>query len=323
MSLNDCAGRAMGAIGSSKSWPPTGCPGMDGGSNGMLSNDCATNPHFCNATGVHLNYCDGASFASSSDSTPSVGAVTLHFRGADIFNATVARLLALGMGSAKEIILKGCSAGGLAVYLHCDLFAEMLRAAGSSARVVCMPDAGFFRMDYDTVAGKPLYTPEQQWVFEAQGVVQMDAGCVAAHVAKNDTWRCFFAEANLPHITTPLFVTQDLVDSWQMANVLALPCDMNANGKNPCNASYLAAVERFRTSMLAAYAPLVSSQTNGGFLSTCYQHCHQNIPNTWSKEIVESQTTQETFFNWWVGSPNKTLKSLVIDGAWRSNPYCA
>ena len=50
----DCQGRAKTAIGSSKSWPPAGCPGMDGGSNGMLSNDCATSP-FCNSTAVHMN----------------------------------------------------------------------------------------------------------------------------------------------------------------------------------------------------------------------------------------------------------------------------
>lgn len=295
---------------------------MDGGSNGMLSASCAVNPHFCNATGIHLNYCDGASFASSSAAMPVVGDVTLHFRGADIFNATFNRLLALGMGAAKEVILKGCSAGGLAVYLHCDLFAAMLRAAGSAARVVCMPDAGFFRMDYDTVAGAPHYTPEQQWVFEAQGVVQMDAGCVAAHAGSNDTWRCFFAEANLPFITTPLFVTQDLVDSWQMANVLALPCGMDANGKDPCNATYLAAVQKFRDSMVTAYAPLVGSSTNGGFLSTCYQHCHQNLQNAFTREQVQGQTVQDTFWNWWSGAPNKTMKTLVIDGDWRSNAFC-
>ena len=55
-SVSDCQGRAKTAIGSSKSWPPTGIPGMDGGANGMLSSDCAKNPHFCNATGVHMNY---------------------------------------------------------------------------------------------------------------------------------------------------------------------------------------------------------------------------------------------------------------------------
>ena len=239
-SVEDCKNRAKTDIGSSKKWPSTGCPGMDGGSNGMLSNDCETNPHFCNSTGIHMNYADGASFSSAAGFDAASG---LHFSGAFIFNATVAKLLTLGLGDAKEIVLKGCSAGGLAVYLHCDLFAAMMKEAGSSARVTCMPDAGFFRMDVPTVTGAPHYTPQQQWVYSYQGVVQMDAGCVAAHAATNDTWRCFFAEANLPYITTPLFVTQDTVDSWQMANVLSLPCDPGVAPTKPngCNATWDAA----------------------------------------------------------------------------------
>ena len=60
---------------------------MDGGSNGMLSNDCAVSP-FCNATAIHANYCDGASFASSRGYDAASG---LHFAGANILNATVAR----------------------------------------------------------------------------------------------------------------------------------------------------------------------------------------------------------------------------------------
>ena len=183
------------------------------------------------------------------------------------------------MGAAKEIILKGCSAGGLAVYLHCDLFADLMREAGSAARVTCMPDAGFFRYDINTTAGQPLYTPQEEWVYYAQGVVQMDKGCVAAHAATNDTWQCFFAENNLPYITTPLFVTQDLVDSWQMANVLALGCNPNAAAGAPsaCSAAQLADMQAFRQDMLDKFAPLVANPANGGFLSACYQHCHQNI----------------------------------------------
>jgi hypothetical protein len=130
VSVADCQGRAKTAIGSSKKWPQTGCPGMDGGSNGMLSNDCAVSP-FCNATAVHMNYCDGASFASSRGYDSSSG---LHFAGANILNATVSRLLKLGLGDATEVILKGCSAGGLAVYLHCARRARWTRAPRPQAR---------------------------------------------------------------------------------------------------------------------------------------------------------------------------------------------
>jgi hypothetical protein len=293
---------------------------MDGGSNGMFSNDCAVSP-FCNATAIHMNYCDGSSFASSRGYDAASG---LHFSGAFIFNATFARLLKLGLGDAEEIILKGCSAGGLAVYLHCDTFAAMLAAAGSKARVVCMPDAGFFRMDYPTFANVPHYTPEQQWVYTYQGVTLLDASCVAAHAATNDTWRCFFSEATLPFITTPLFVTQDLVDSWQMANVLALPCSLGKAGA--CNATELAAVSAFRASMLKAYAPLIASPTNGGYLSACYQHCHQNIAAVWTQELVANTTVRDAFMAWWTGKADGVV---LVDGEFGTNskcygtPYCA
>ncbi len=54
-SYSDCLGRSHSDIGSSTSWPASGCPGMDGGSNGMLSSNCQVNA-FCNATMAHLNY---------------------------------------------------------------------------------------------------------------------------------------------------------------------------------------------------------------------------------------------------------------------------
>ena len=57
---------------------------------------------------------DGGSFAGAL-AEPING---LYFRGAAIFDESVRRLLALGMSSAKNIILKGCSAGGLATYVR-------------------------------------------------------------------------------------------------------------------------------------------------------------------------------------------------------------
>lgn len=167
----------------------------------------------------------------------------------------------------------------------------------------------------------------------------LNAGCVAAHAATNDTWRCFFAEATLPFITTPLFVTQDLVDSWQMAvrlthphkpqnpnlttphthrqNILRLPCDLGKAGS--CNATVLAAVSAFRSSMVAAYAPLTSSRTNGGYLSTCLQHCHQNIDAIWTQELVANTSVRDAFMRWWTGAANGVV---LIDGEFGSNAHC-
>ena len=63
--------------------------------------------------------------------------VTLHFRGARVFEAMIANITAprsaggKGMGGAAEAILAGCSAGGLGVYLHCDAFAGLLAEANA------------------------------------------------------------------------------------------------------------------------------------------------------------------------------------------------
>jgi hypothetical protein len=44
-----------------------------------------------------------------------------------------------------QAILTGCSAGGLATFIHCDDFRNLLP---KSAKVKCMPDAGFFMDAY-------------------------------------------------------------------------------------------------------------------------------------------------------------------------------
>jgi hypothetical protein len=55
ISEEDCLARSATALGSSSQWPPSGCPSMDGGSNGMLSDSQAINPYFYNWNGVHVN----------------------------------------------------------------------------------------------------------------------------------------------------------------------------------------------------------------------------------------------------------------------------
>ena len=311
-SLSDCAGRSKSAIGSSKSWPKTGIPGMDGGANGMLSSDCSIN-RFCNASKVHYNYCDGASFASSAIA-PSIAPdnTTLWFRGAAIFDASVDATLSLGMSGAKKIILKGCSAGGLATILHADYFFNRIATEVPLARTVSMPDAGFFR-DHLTFSGQQSWSPLYKWVYAAQNVTQVNSDCLANY-AVSEQWHCFFAEYTLPFITSPLFMTQDLDDSWQMSNIYDIPCKPYIN----CNATEMQGLQDYRTEMLASLTALTSSPTNGAYLSACYQHCHQNV-NSWDKELINNVTVAEAFESWW--SRSGTVPRMTIDGLFNNTQH--
>jgi hypothetical protein len=321
---SDCLARSKTAIGSSVSWPATGCPGMDGGSNGLFSNDCTENVNFCNATMLHLNYADGASFAGHRDEPINVSGTPIYFRGRDILDAALKSFVFdEGMADAEVVILKGCSAGGLATILHLDYVAEVLATLAPDAKVIGLPDAGYF-LDHNNTVGAPTYTPIYQYVANMQNVsASVDASCIAAY-APAEQWRCFLAQYTAPFLSTPAFFAQDLDDSWQQTNIFQLPCQPYA-GTGNCDAAQMVLVDQYRNDALAALTPVLQDPTHGAFLTDCVQHCHSNIAPCFNSALVANQTLQETFFSWYqktiFGIP-PTIATKVIDTLVGTNPTC-
>ena len=300
---------------------------MDGGSNGLFSNDCTVNPQFCNATMLHLNYCDGASFAGHRDAAIDVGGKQIFFRGRDILDATLAAMLeSEGLAAASALVVKGCSAGGLATIINVDRVAEVVRAAVPGIAVVGLPDAGYF-LDHNNTLGEPTWTPLYQWVSQAQNVTPaVDAGCVQHYSPLGEEWKCFMAQYTAPFVSTPTFFAQDLDDSWQMSNIYQLPCNPYA-GKGNCNATELALVDSYYSDTLSALAPVFASAVHGGFITACVQHCHSNIDFCFGSEIVEGQSLRDTFGAWFAHTTRGVdvptgLKTIVVDGRGLSNPTC-
>ena len=100
---------------------------------------------------VFIRYCDGWSFASNRAEptvlpvTNASGSfnVTMHFRGLAVLEAVRRDLIKNGMGAATDVVVGGCSAGGLAVFLHCDEWADALHAVAPTMNVVCLADSGW------------------------------------------------------------------------------------------------------------------------------------------------------------------------------------
>lgn len=114
-------------------------------SENFLLNDPRVNAPFWNWTRVFLRYCDGSSQTSDVSSPVVIDPPTpispIYYRGARVRAAQQEYLLAsAGLGAAKEIVIAGCSAGGLSTYLHVDKWA----AAVPNAKVRGMADSGFF-----------------------------------------------------------------------------------------------------------------------------------------------------------------------------------
>ncbi|XP_019179233.1 PREDICTED: pectin acetylesterase 8-like [Ipomoea nil] len=135
--VSDCYSQLRGHLGSSIYWNDTKQKQRFGG---ILHNISKSNPDFHSWTKVMVRYCDGSSFTGDVENVdPATGQ---HYRGKRVFDAIVDDLLSTkGMKDAKEVLLTGGSAGGLAVIIHCDRFANHFPG---TTKVKCLSDGGFF-----------------------------------------------------------------------------------------------------------------------------------------------------------------------------------
>jgi hypothetical protein len=97
---------------------------------------------------VFIRNCDGSSFTSSrpdvftgaDDGDDDDDNNGLYMQGKQILDGVLSDLLSTKyLGHASEVVITGCSAGGLAVMIHADSIADRIRA---SARDLRRPDAG-------------------------------------------------------------------------------------------------------------------------------------------------------------------------------------
>ncbi|XVF80374.1 hypothetical protein PTKIN_Ptkin15bG0064600 [Pterospermum kingtungense] len=233
---------------------------------GILSNKAEQNPDFYNWNRVKLRYCDGASFAGEGYNelvTHDTSSITSESRGQRIWSAAMEELMAKGMQHAKQALLSGCSAGGLASILHCDEFKELFP---ETTTVKCLSDAGLF-LDVTNVAG-------------GHTLRDMYGGVVSL--------QCFFPQNLVANIKTPIFLLNAAYDAWQVQESL-IPSVADPHGlwheckmdHSHCNSSQIQFLQEFRNQMLNAMNVFSKSNQNGLFINSCFAHCQSERQDTW------------------------------------------
>jgi len=252
-SLQSCYDRSQTSLGSSNSYGATGeLP------NDYLSNDPNVNPLMYNWNKAYFKYCDGAFFSGNNDTVAKYNGRSIYYRGFKILMALRQSLYAdHGLGQATEVVVGGCSAGGIATFLHLDWWRSMLP---SNAKVVGLPDSGFLP-DYNAPNGGPNFATQMRTVYHqmnsSSGVNQ---DCIAAYAPKGDTSPCFFAQYTSQYIKAPFFPLQSVYDAWQLDNVLGTkaPAEVNKFGA-------------YVTDLIVK--SVTSNPKNGGFFDSCVHHC--------------------------------------------------
>ena len=251
-SLGACANRSRTPLGSTR----PDVPGAWGSTLDLaaerpyFSRNATRNPLLADFTHVFVVYCDGAYFAGNvADPAPAPGGDSLFFRGRAILDAVVADL---DLAGATDVILGGCSAGGIATFLHLDAVAASLRAIAPAAAVAGFADSGYY-------ADVPYYTSQKRFPFEAQNATA-DPRCLADHADR--PWACLVSSVTASYVRAPLFAWQSRFDADQLATSFAAPCE-NASCADPYGAALAAGLRAFAARGAAA----------GAFVDACHRHC--------------------------------------------------
>ncbi|KAB2632059.1 notum-like protein [Pyrus ussuriensis x Pyrus communis] len=286
---------------------------------GILNGRHMFNPDFYNWNRVKVRYCDGASF------TGDVAAVNLatglFFRGARIFRAVIEDLLAKGMGKAKNAMLSGCSAGGLASILHCDNFHALLPVG---AKVKCVSDAGYFINAKDVSGARHVEQFFSQVVATHGSGKNLPPSCTS----KLSPGLCFFPQYFASQIRTPMFYVNAAYDSWQIKNILAPGvADPHGTWQNcklditHCKPTQLKTMQDFRAQFLSAIGGVSGSRSKGMFIDSCYAHCQTELQETWlmpDSPVLNKTTIAKAVGDWFYDR----TPFQKIDCPYPCNPTC-
>ncbi|KAJ3669322.1 hypothetical protein LUZ60_011272 [Juncus effusus] len=266
---------------------------------GILSNKSEENPDFYNWNRVRVRYCDGASFAGEGYDKDQ----NLYFRGQRIFSVVMEELMSKGMRSAKQALLSGCSAGGLASILHCDRFRSLFP---EKIKVKCFADAGLF-LDAVDIAGQHALRSYYDGVVTLQGV--------AKNLPKRCTSRmnaalCFFPQNLVNGIKTPIFLLNAAYDTWQIQESLA-PISADPKGMwkqcklnyTKCDTAQIKFLQGFRGQMKKIVENFYESkESNGLYINSCFTHCQSLFQDTWygnKSPAIANKGIAKSVGNWY------------------------
>jgi hypothetical protein len=187
---------------------------------GPLSSDQNMNPTFYNANRVYLLYCDGGSWTGDLDEPLNVDGTKVFIRGKRVLDALFNALLAdEGMFLATDVLLSGTSAGALASILHADYIQTLL--PNTVVRYGVLPISGFF-LNHEDLGGSLTYGGEMRNVFEYQNsTFGVNSACIEGKTMNGTalTSDCMFANETIAVTTSPMFLLNSYVDSWQLQNI--------------------------------------------------------------------------------------------------------
>jgi len=245
----------------SKVWQPA----MNFG--GLFDSDPRLNPDWSDASYIYFPYCTSDSFSGTRDASNQT--FGWHFRGKKVITYVIQSLLSQGLGNAPQVLVSGCSAGGVAVLANLDYVASLLPKMTRNIRG--HNDAGWM-LDARPMTAVPITITQiiQQGVQLWGG--SPDQSCVASH--PSEIWKCYMGQYVIPYITIPLLVHQETEDFVQL---------QVAGCSKPFNTQKQQYLNEFRVNITKTLQML--KPPHAAFAPACWWHCSTETDQFWSISI--------------------------------------
>lgn len=241
--------------------------------------------NFYNWNRYFFIYCDGTGHQGYLKDPITIKGKDIYFRGLNNTETHLAFVFSLLPPELTDtFVVYGCSAGGLATFTWVQTIADFIHSKNPQAKVIGLPDAGFF-IDYPTlITGTNDYARNIQAVVDlvnSPAVPLPNARCMANETAAPH--HCMMAEHLLSYIEVPLFISESLYDIWQLANILQVACmDTRVWPPGPistCNSSEMVEINKFKDYTIAKLNHAFDMQPTqrGIWAPACPYHCYSRF----------------------------------------------
>ena len=302
-SIQNCVNRTISNLGSiyslgtskydNKYWNLSSEPGAP-----YLSSQQSLNPLTFSWNTIFIRYCDGFSFSSNNDTIYKYNdTINLYFRGWRNLNGVLNKLVSsYNLSTATDVILSGCSAGGLSVFFHNNYIYQFISKLknGESFKFMAMVDAGYFMQNVHVQS-------EMTFVYNYGNVTDgLNQQCLNYYKQNDlDITQCLYAFNIAPFINTKMFSLQSQYDMIQIEK-------MNLTGN-------VTAINQYGQNLTYWYIERYINTGNNnhyGWLVSCYQHCTQNPNEIWDKIIINGYTVSDAQIDVWYD--NATYGQLLF-----------
>jgi hypothetical protein len=267
--LADCIERSKTSLGSSKTWDKEVAKGW-----AFLNGDQKVNANFYNWHRFDVPYCDGSGHQGHISNPISVDGHDLYFRGHKNTLAAFDFILSkIDIQNIENVVVTGCSAGGLATYSWSQYLSDFLTNLNPKIKLYALPDSGFFinHMNKKTKDNDYELKIKTLYSLVNQEVVPESSQCLKDNKGKEHN--CLFSEHLIQYVKVPLLVLQPSYDAWQLNNILGLDCSTNQTIKDCNNIDKLLAKEYHERHNSLLLDTLKKKDNISVWSISCVVHC--------------------------------------------------